>query len=320
MTQKIIFMGTPDFSVPILNALIAAPEYDVMAVVTQPDRPVGRKKVLQPTPVKAAAMAGDVPVFQPVKLGGSEELDQLIAMAPDLIVTAAYGQFLPTRFLEAAKLAAINVHASLLPKYRGGAPIHYAVMNGDAKTGVSIMYMVKKMDAGDVLAQAEIEIPENATTGEMFEQLSILGRDTLLATLPGLISGDIMGIPQDPEEVTFSPNIAPEEEVLDFNASAQTIHNHVRGLNPFPTAHTTINGVRTKIQKTHLPAQTTELSAGAIVKKTKKELWIAAGDGQVIAIDELQPAGKPKMTVAAYLNGHASFNEGDIVITHDESN
>ncbi|AIG65259.1 methionyl-tRNA formyltransferase [Weissella tructae] len=318
MTTKIIFMGTPDFSVPILNALIAAPEYDVIAAVTQPDRPVGRKKVLQPTPIKAAALAGDVPVFQPVKLGGSDELDQLIAMEPDLIVTAAYGQFLPTRFLESAKIAAINVHASLLPKYRGGAPIHYAVMNGDAKTGVSIMYMVKKMDAGDVLSQAEIAIPENATTGEMFADLSTLGRDTLLATLPGLIAGEIEGTPQDAELVSFSPNIAPEEEILDFTGSAQSVHNHVRGLNPFPTAHTTINGVRTKIQQTHLTGETTELPAGAIVKKTKKELWLAAGDGQVIAIDELQPAGKPKMAVAAYLNGHAAFNEGDIVITHDE--
>jgi len=319
MTTKIIFMGTPDFSVPILNALIEAPEYDVIAAVTQPDRPVGRKKVLQPTPVKSAALAGNVPVYQPVKLGGSEELDELIAMNPDLIVTAAYGQFLPTRFLESANIAAINVHASLLPKYRGGAPIHYAVMNGDEKTGVSIMYMVKKMDAGDVLTQAEITIPENATTGEMFNELSVLGRDTLLKTLPGLIAGEITGTPQNEDEVSFSPNIAPEEEVLDFNGSAQSIHNHVRGLNPFPTAHTTINGVRTKIQKTHLTGETTDLPAGAIVKKTKKELWLAAGDGKVIAIDELQPAGKPKMAVAAYLNGHAAFNEGEIVISNDDT-
>ncbi|RRG18001.1 methionyl-tRNA formyltransferase [Weissella viridescens] len=317
MSKKIIFMGTPDFSVPILQALAQDDAYDVIGVVTQPDRPVGRKRILTPTPVKAAAVALDLPVVQPEKLSGSAELDTLIASGPDLIITAAYGQFLPTKLLQAAKIAAINVHASLLPKYRGGAPIHYAVMNGDAKTGVTIMYMVKAMDAGDIISQAELAIGENDTTGEMFEKLSQLGRDLLLETLPHLIDGTSSRTPQDPEQVTFSPNITPAQEILDFNATAQSVHNHVRGLNPFPTAHTTMNGIRTKIQRTHLVDATTELPAGSVVKKTKKELWLAAGQNTVLAIDELQPAGKPKMTVSDYLNGHAKFNEGDQVIDHE---
>lgn len=314
MSKNIIFMGTPDFSVPILEAIAQDDAYNVVAVVTQPDRPVGRKRVLTPTPVKKAAVALNLPILQPEKLSGSDELATLINSEPDLIITAAYGQFLPTKLLNAAKIAAINVHASLLPKYRGGAPIHYAVMNGDAKTGVTIMYMVKAMDAGDIISQEDLTIGANDTTGEMFDKLSQLGRDLLMETLPHLVDGTSSRTPQDPAQVTFSPNITPKQEVLDFKAPAQAVHNHVRGLNPFPTAHTTINGVRTKIQRTHLVDATTELPAGSVVKKTKKELWLAAGQHTVVAIDEIQPAGKPKMTVSDYLNGHAKFNEGDQVI------
>lgn len=317
MTEKIIFMGTPDFSVPILQAIAANDAYEIIGVVTQPDRPVGRKRILTPTPVKAAAVELGLTVYQPAKLGDSDELAILIALDPDLIITAAYGQFLPTMFLNAAKIAAINVHASLLPKYRGGAPIHYAVMNGDAETGVTIMYMVKAMDAGDIIAQSTLPIEQNATTGDMFEVLSILGRDLLLETLPNLVAGTSERLPQDEALVTFSPNITPEQEILDFNQPAIQVHNHVRGLNPFPTAHTTVNGMRTKIQKTHVVDETTTLPAGAVVKKTKKELWIAAGDQTVLAIDELQPAGKPKMAVTDYLNGHAKFEEGEQIISYE---
>jgi methionyl-tRNA formyltransferase len=317
MTTKIVFMGTPDFSVPILEALIANSDYQVAAVLTQPDRAVGRKRVLTPTPVKVAAQAAGIPVLQPEKLSGSDEMATVIEMAPDLLITAAYGQFLPTKLLNAAGIAAINVHASLLPKYRGGAPIHYAVMNGDAQTGVSIMYMIKQMDAGDVISQATLPILDEDTTGSMFEKLSVLGRDLLLDTLPTLIAGTSTATPQAEDEVTFSPNISPEQEVLDFNQPARVVFNHIRGLNPFPTAHTAINGVRTKIQLAHLVDETTTLAAGSVVRKGKRELWLAAGDGHVLAIDELQPAGKPKMTVVDYLNGHANFKEGDQVITHE---
>ena len=314
---SIVFMGTPNFSAPILQTLVDNPNYDVQAVLTQPDRPVGRKHVLTPTPVKEVAVKAGIPVLQPNKLSGSNEMQQIIDLEPDLIITAAYGQFLPTKLLEAAQIAAINVHASLLPKYRGGAPIHYAVLNGDDKTGVTIMYMVKAMDAGDIIAQKELPILATDNTGILFDKLSILGCDLLLETLPDLIAGKIKAIAQNPDEVTFSPNIKPDEEILDFTKSAQTIHNHVRGLNQFPIAHTTINGVRTKIQQTHLIDETTTALPGTVVKKGKHELWLATGDSKIIAIDELQPAGKPKMTITAYLNGHAKFAQGDQVITHE---
>lgn len=316
MTTKIIFMGTPHFAVPILQALLAEPSYDVVGVVTQPDRPVGRKHVLTPSPVKEVALAAGRPIFQPEKLSGSEDLKALVALEADLIITAAYGQFLPSQLLNSARIAAINVHASLLPKYRGGAPIHYALLNGDQETGVTIMYMVKAMDAGDILAQKRLPIGPNETTGDLFLKLSDLGRDLLVATLPKLIAGQLVGQPQDEREVVLAPTIKPEQEVLDFEQPAQVIHNHVRALSPFPVAHTWLQGGRTKIQKTHLVGERTDLPAGTVVKKTKKELWLAAGDGQVLAIDELQPAGKAKMSIAAYLNGHAHFQEGDKVIAN----
>ncbi|WP_373719526.1 methionyl-tRNA formyltransferase [Weissella soli] len=318
MTTKIVFMGTPGFSVGILQALIDDPAYDVMAVLTQPDRPVGRKRVLTPSPVKAAAVAANIKVLQPEKLSGSPEMAEIIALAPEIMITAAYGQFLPTKLLHAAKIGAINVHASLLPKYRGGAPIHYAVMNGDAETGVSIMYMVKEMDAGDVLSVAKLPILDTDNTGTLFDKLSMLGRDLLMATLPSLIDGTNVATPQDPNEVTFSPTIKPEEEVLDWSKSARHVWNHIRGLYPMPIAHTTINGIRTKIQQAHLVEDVTfKVSPGTVVKKDKHALWIAAGDGHAVAIDEIQPAGKPKMAITAYLNGHAQFVEGDQVITHE---
>lgn len=317
MTKRIVFMGTPAFSVPILEALIANPAYDVIAVLTQPDRPVGRKRVLTATPVKVAAVAAGIPVYQPSKLSGSEELVTIIDLAADLLITAAYGQFLPSKLLASAKIAAINVHASLLPKYRGGAPIHYAVMNGDAETGVSIMYMIKAMDAGAVLSQAKIKIEAEDNTGTMFEKLSLLGRDLLLETLPELIAGKNIPTEQDPTLVTFSPNITAEQEILDFTQPATMVNNHIRGLYPFPIAHTVINGVRTKIQKAHVLAEKTVAAPGTVVLKDKHALHIAAGQGTVIAIDELQPAGKPKMDVTAYLNGHANFAEGEQVISNE---
>lgn len=180
--KKVIFMGTPQFSVPILQALIDDTEIDVIGVVTQPDRKVGRKQFVTPPPVKQLAVEQDIPVYQPEKLSGSDEMNQLIELEADLIVTAAYGQFVPTKLLNAPKLRSINVHASLLPKYRGAAPIHYAVLNGDEKTGVTIMYMEKVMDAGDIISQRAIPIEDEDDTGSLFNKLSLLGRD-LLSTL-----------------------------------------------------------------------------------------------------------------------------------------
>ncbi|TJY27745.1 methionyl-tRNA formyltransferase [Lentilactobacillus buchneri] len=298
----VVFMGTPQFAVPILQGLLDQ-KYDILCVVTQPDRPVGRKHRISQSPVKQAAVANHLPVFQPEKLSGSPEMQRGIDFHPDLIVTAAYGQFLPTKMLNAVKIAAVNVHGSLLPKYRGGAPVQYAIMNGDSETGISLIYMVKKMDAGDILAQKAVPIQPDDDTETMFDKLSIVGRDLLLATLPKVIAGDISPVPQDEDQVVFSPNIKPEEEQLDFNQTAFMVNAKVRALRPDPVAYTVINGKRTKIWGAQVVDQTTEMAPGSVVEKTKHQLLLSAGKGTVLSIQELQPAGKPKQQITDYLNG-----------------
>ncbi|XRJ97966.1 methionyl-tRNA formyltransferase [Latilactobacillus sakei] len=299
---SIVFMGTPQFSVPILEALVAN-DYQILAVVTQPDRKVGRKQVLQQTPVKEAAVRLELPVFQPEKLSGSPELADVIALQPDLIVTAAYGQFLPTKLLEAAKIAAINVHGSLLPKYRGGAPIQYAVLNGDSEIGITIMHMAKKMDAGDMIEQASIPIEATDDTGSLFDKLSYVGRDLLLKTLPGIIAQTAPRTPQDEAQVTFAYNITKEQEQLDINQPAEQLVNQIRALRPQPGAWLAVNGQRTKIWQATVAETTTDQAAGVVVALNKKDFELAAGNGTVLKIAEIQPAGKAKMPVQSYLNG-----------------
>ncbi|AVK62941.1 methionyl-tRNA formyltransferase [Lactobacillus sp. CBA3606] len=312
---SVIFMGTPKFAAPILTSLIEQ-DYQVLAVVTQPDRLVGRKRVLTASPVKQVAVAHDILVLQPEKISGSDEMQQIIAMQPDLIVTAAFGQFLPTKLLQAAKIGAVNVHGSLLPKYRGGAPVQYAVMNGEKETGVTIIYMIKKMDAGDMLAQRAIPIEADDDTGTLFDKLSLVGRDLLLATLPKLIAGEIVATPQDETQVTFSPTIKPEEEQLDFTKTAAAIDYQVRGLRPAPIAYAILDGKRTKFWQVTPLAETVTQAPGQVVRKTKHELVLAAGQHTALAINELQPAGKPKMAITAFLNGATDkFNTGEQVIT-----
>ncbi|WP_076800053.1 methionyl-tRNA formyltransferase [Latilactobacillus curvatus] len=299
---SIVFMGTPQFSVPILEALVAH-DYQVLAVVTQPDRKVGRKQVLQQTPVKEAAVRLNLPVFQPEKLSGSQELADVMALLPDLIVTAAYGQFLPTKLLEAAKIAAINVHGSLLPKYRGGAPIQYAVLNGDSEIGITIMHMAKKMDAGDMIEQASIPIEASDDTGTLFDKLSYVGRDLLLKTLPIIIDQTAPRIPQDEAQVTFAYNITKEQEQLDIEQPATQLVNQIRALRPQPGAWLPINGQRTKLWQATVAETTTDQPAGVIVAINKKDFELAAGNGSVLKITEIQPAGKAKMPVQSFLNG-----------------
>ncbi|GET08353.1 methionyl-tRNA formyltransferase [Ligilactobacillus agilis] len=313
---SVVFMGTPAFAAPILEGLIQANDYEVLAVVTQPDRPVGRKRILTPSPVKEVALKHGIEVLQPQKLSGSEEMQRVISLAPDLIVTAAFGQFLPTKLIAAAKVGAVNVHGSLLPKYRGGAPVQYAIMNGDQETGVTIIYMVKKMDAGDMLAQAKLPIGPHDDTGSIFAKMSILGRDTLLATLPKLVAGELVAQKQDESQVVFSPTIKPEEEKLSLTLNAKQIDWKVRALRPAPGAYfENFNGKRTKLWDVTPLAETTSLPAGAVVAVTKHELKLAAADGSVYQVNELQPAGKPRMQVTAYLNGVGQgLREGQVII------
>lgn len=313
---SVVFMGTPAFAAPILEGLIQANDYEVLAVVTQPDRPVGRKRILTPSPVKEVALKHGIEVLQPQKLSGSEEMQRVISLAPDLIVTAAFGQFLPTKLIAAAKVGAVNVHGSLLPKYRGGAPVQYAIMNGDQETGVTIIYMVKKMDAGDMLAQAKLPIGPHDDTGSIFAKMSILGRDNLLATLPKLVAGELVAQKQDESQVVFSPTIKPEEEKLSLTLNAKQIDWKVRALRPAPGAYfENFNGKRTKLWDVTPLAETTGLPAGAVVAVTKHELKLAAADGSVYQVNELQPAGKPRMQVTAYLNGVGQgLREGQVII------
>jgi methionyl-tRNA formyltransferase len=299
---KIIFMGTPAFSVPILEGLIEN-GYDIQAVVTQPDRPVGRKKIITPTPVKEAALKHDLPVLQPEKISGSVEMEKIIELAPDVIVTAAFGQFLPEKILQVPTFGAINVHASLLPKYRGGAPVHYSIIEGEKETGVTIMEMVKKMDAGDILAQKAIPITKQDDVGTMFERLSGVGKELLLETLPKILSKQITPIPQDESQVTFSPNITREQEKIDWQKTAEQVDNQVRGMRPWPTAFTTYQATNWKIWAVTPLEETTTEAPGTIVKRSKKELWIACGQGTVLAINTLQPSGKGKLSIQDFLNG-----------------
>lgn len=296
---KIIFMGTPAFAATVLEGILADERYHVLAVVTQPDRAVGRKRQIQMTPVKEVALSHDLPIYQPEKISGSQEMADIMDLGADGIVTAAFGQFLPTKLLHSVDFA-VNVHASLLPKYRGGAPIHYALINGDERAGVTIMEMVKEMDAGDMIASDSIPIEESDNVGTLFGKLALVGRDLLLKSLPDYVSGELIPIPQDESQVSFSPNIRPEEERLDWNKSARALFNQVRGMYPWPVAHTLWQGQRFKIYEVSLAEG--DGSPGQVLVRTKKELIVGTGQG-ALSLKTVQPAGKPKMGISDFLNG-----------------
>ncbi|ARF15277.1 methionyl-tRNA formyltransferase [Sporosarcina ureae] len=301
---KIIFMGTPEFSVGVLTMLYSE-GYEILAVVTQPDRPVGRKRVLTPPPVKEEAVRLGLPVIQPEKLKGSAELQEILDLQPDLIVTAAFGQLLPNELLEAPKLGCINVHASLLPNYRGGAPIHQAVMDGKKETGVTIMYMAEKLDAGDIISQVTTPIEETDDTGTMFTKLSIAGTTLLKETLPSIIAGTNERTVQDETQVTFARNISREQERIDWTSSASSIYNQVRGLHPWPVAYTKFAGDQVKIWWTQVTEQISDATPGEIIGLEKDRIIVQTGEG-ALAITDLQPAGKKRMTATVFLNGIGS--------------
>jgi len=305
-------MGTPDFAVPALQVLLHG-SYNVVGVVTQPDRPKGRKRVLTPTPVKEEALKHDLPVLQPEKLRHPDSVEAIRQLAPDLIVTAAYGQILPKSILEMPKYGCINIHASLLPKYRGGAPIHYAVMRGDKVTGVTIMYMETGLDTGDMIAKVEVPIGEDDTTGTMFSKLSVAGAELLKNTLPDLIAGNIEAVKQNDSEAIYSPNISREDEQLDWSKSARDLFNQVRGLNPFPGAFTKWNGEILKVWASTV--STHEMGSGAapgtVVGQTDTGIVVQTGDGQLI-LTEIQPAGKKAMEVQQFLRG-SSIERGTLL-------
>ena len=298
-------MGTPEFSVPILT-MLHDEGYSILAVVTQPDRPVGRKKVLTPTPVKKEALRLGLPVLQPEKLKGSQQLDEILSLQPDIIVTAAFGQILPKELLDAPEFGCLNVHASLLPAYRGGAPIHQAIMDGQLETGVTIMYMAQKLDAGDIISQKAIPIEFNDSTGILFEKLSMVGCDLLKETLPTILNNTNSRIVQDESLVTFARNISREQERIDWNRSALDIYNQVRGLSPWPVAYTTLKQEAVKVWWGQPSEQSYTHPVGTVVELKVDRLVVQTGFEQAFEITELQPAGKKKMSAEEFLRGTGS--------------
>jgi methionyl-tRNA formyltransferase len=301
--MKIVFMGTPEFSVVILKKLHE--EYGVDLVVTQPDKLVGRKKILTHSPVKNLALELNIPVFQPRKI--KEEYKQITDLNPDIIITAAYGQLIPQAVLDAPKLGCINVHGSLLPLLRGGAPIQRAIKRLHNTTGITIMYMAMKMDSGDVISQRSIPISKNDTSGTLFEKLSFIGRDLLMDTLPSIIDRTNKRIPQNPHNVTYAYNLKREEEEIDWNRSKEEVDAHIRAFTPTPTCYTTIDGKQLKILRISFAhdfdfESVKDLESGTIVQVEKNTIGVKVNNG-VIRIKEVQLAGKKKQDVRTFMNG-----------------
>lgn len=308
---SIIFMGTPDFSVPILS-MLKEEGYHIAAVVTQPDRPVGRKRVLTPPPVKMEAERLEIPVIQPEKLVGSKELEEILALEADLIVTAAFGQLLPKELLEAPRLGCINVHASLLPKYRGGAPIHKAIIEGETETGITIMYMVEKLDAGDIISQVTVPIKETDDTGMLFTTLSEAGVSLLKQTLPSILNGENTRTVQDESLVTFARNISREEERIDWTKGGKAIYDQIRGLHPWPVAYSVFREENVKIWWGEKVETTSDAAPGTIIEIASDRIIVKAGDNIAIAITDIQPAGKKRMQADVFIRGiGTSWSEGD---------
>ncbi|MEO3947535.1 methionyl-tRNA formyltransferase [Gorillibacterium sp. CAU 1737] len=309
---KILFMGTPDFAIPSLRVLLEE-GHEVVGVVTQPDRPKGRKRVLTPTPVKEVALEYGLPVLQPERLRRPEGVAEVAKLEPDLIVTAAYGQILPKAVLDLPRLGCINVHGSLLPRYRGGAPIQYAVMNGDAETGVTLMYMAEGLDTGDMISKVVIPIHDEDTAGTIFDKLSVEGAELLRRTLPDLIAGRVTAVPQDEDAATYSPTIKREDELLDWSRSARELFNQIRGLNPWPVAYTHLNGEVLKVWAAAPPTgqASLEQAPGTVLTVKGNGIEVATGSG-TLWLTQVQPSGKKAMDAAAFGRG-GGIHPGDVL-------
>lgn len=294
---KVVFMGTPNFSVPVLEMLIQ--NCQVVLVVSQPDKPVGRKHELQPTPVKKVAMQYGIDVFQPEKI--RMDFQKIREVEPDLIITCAYGQIIPEEVLSIPKIGSFNVHASLLPKYRGGAPIHHVLLNGDSVTGVTIMYMDKGMDTGDMISKREYEILPSDNVETLHEKLSLLGAQLLLETLPEIIQGTNARTAQNPDEATYAYNIKREEERIDFRRTGKEILNQIRGLNSWPLANMLVCGEEFKVFEAFF-RKTKNPIPGKVREVLKDSIGIDVLDG-TIYITKLKPFGKKIMNTKDYLNG-----------------
>jgi methionyl-tRNA formyltransferase len=295
---KVVFMGTPTFSVPVLEQLIE--HTNVILVVSQPDREKDRKGNILPTPVKQLAIQNNIEVYQPLKI--KESYEKIISTKPDIIITCAYGQIVPEIILNYPKYGCINVHGSLLPKLRGGAPIHHAIINGDKKTGITIMYMDKMMDSGDIISQEEIEILKEDNLDTLYEKMSHLGAKLLIDTLPSIINGTNNRIKQNIDEVTFGYNITKEEEKIDFSKTSQEIHNQIRGLSSIPGAYCVLDNKRLKVYCSELTDKNTSLTPGTIVEIDKTGIYVSTTD-KIIKFTDIKLEGKKRCHVKDFVNG-----------------
>lgn len=295
---KVIFMGTPDFAVPVLQKLIE--NTSVQLVVTQPDKLTTRKQILTPSPIKVLALKHNIKVFQPNKI--REDYAPILNIPADIIITCAYGQIIPKGLLDYPKLGAINVHASLLPKYRGGAPIQRCLMNGEEKTGITIMYMDELMDNGDIISQKELLIDDTDNVGTLHDKLSIIGADLLIEVLPSIINKTNKKIKQDESKVTIAKTIKREDERIDFNKNGKDIINHIRGLNPWPLANFLLDNHECKIISAQFRKTNSPKEPSTMVEVTKNTLGISCLDG-IIYLEKIKPFGKKEMLIKDYLNG-----------------
>lgn len=302
--MRILFMGTPDFAVASLRKLVED-GHDVCGVFTQPDKPKNRGHKLTPTPVKEYAITKKLAVYQPASLRNEETLSLVRAMAPELIVVAAYGKLLPEDILNVPPLGSINVHSSLLPKYRGAAPINWAVLNGEKTTGITIMYMAKDLDAGDIILQKSTPIGETEDAQALTVRLAMLGAEALSESVKSLTAGTACRIPQDHNQHTYAPMLGKELSPVDWTRSAHEISCQVRGLLPWPCASTDIiGGVEMKLYAVLETGMPTSAASGVIVAAGKQGIDVACGDGKVLRVTELQAKGGKRMSAAAYLLGH----------------
>lgn len=301
--KTVVFMGSPDFAVKALEALIKSPDYDVKLVVSQTDKPQGRKQVLTPPPVKVTALQNNIPVYQPKTLRTGEAYEKISETHPDFIVVSAYGKILPQTILDIPKYGCVNLHGSLLPKYRGAAPIQWSVLSGDKKTGVTSMLMNAGLDTGDILFTSETEIGENETAGELFDRLADLCPDLLLRTLKALEEGTVTPVKQKEEDATYVTVLNKEMAVIDWNEDDYKILNKIRGLNPWPVAKTIFNGKTLKIY-TALPAKKIFKGEAGKIFSEGNQLFVVCGNSLAVEITELQLEGAKRMSAADFLRGH----------------
>lgn len=306
--MRVVFMGTPDFAVGTLEAIVAA-GYEVAGVVTQPDKPQGRSKALVPTPVKAAALAHGLEVYQPVRIRSEEAIQRVREMKPDVIVVVAFGQLIPREILKMAPYGCLNVHASLLPAYRGAAPIQWAVLNGDRESGVTIMRMDEGLDTGDMISKVIVPLDEKETSDSLFDKLADAGARLLTETLPSVADGTAVYEKQPEESTTaYAGMIKKQMGLIDWNRSAVEIERWVRGMNSWPSAYTKLDGKTLKIWTSHVEDQEQTGQIGKILRADKTGMYVQTGWG-VLCIEELQLEGKKRMTVDAFLRGHTMKHE-----------